>query len=253
MRNRSRVSGAVCAGVFSALACGGDIDVLQKGPSDAGAGDAAPAACTASDGVEPLDDACAEEVCHVVLRFDYLTLEPRGWRVVGGPTAAINTDMAKLIATTAIEENTPNAALQRVVLSGPGAGLLLFTAPPDFGVFVLIGEQSGLVVAGGSMTYGRPGKYWSSQEWNPLVQVKCDSAVAGAPDAMFVAPLYPTCSYLDSTPPSDALEKALRTNIAASVASKGPFSAFVFVYTPDTSHCETAPTEFIVVLTQLRK
>ncbi len=48
----------------------------------------------------------------------------------------------------------------------------------------------------------------------------------------------------------DALDLVLRTNLAASVADHGDFSAFSTLYTRRVGGCSRAAAEFIVVLTQ---
>jgi len=50
---------------------------------------------------------------------------------------------------------------------------------------------------------------------------------------------------------SDALEVALRTNLAAHVAAAGPFSAHVHLHTSMVGTCDPGVAEWGVVLTRL--
>jgi hypothetical protein len=214
--------------------------------------------CPQSKAFEPLDDGCPDAVCHVVLRLDYQTLELRGWTAVGGPRSDVDTDAARMIAKTAIENGRPHGQYVRPTeprIDGPQAGLyLVYASPADFGAFALIGEKSGAVVAGGSVLWSGPGRYWDSWQWKSHSDLVCGASVA-EPSETFVG--RSECDGLlhDSTAPaaSDALETALRTNLAANVAAKGAFSAYVYLYTPSVGVCRPMLAEYLVVLTQLRE
>jgi hypothetical protein len=41
---------------------------------------------------------------------------------------------------------------------------------------------------------------------------------------------------------------ALRTNLAAAVAARGPFKAYLYAYTPTVGACDPNVAEYIVVL-----
>jgi hypothetical protein len=243
--------------MLAAVACNTDDDSGRTQPVDAGSSDpdfgrdAEAEGCPMGEAIEPLGDVCNEAVCHVMLRFDYATRKPLGWRAIGGAKMPVDMDEVITIVKEVLEEHSPNSGFNRSRLVGPEAGLFLFSAAPDFAAFLLIGEQSGLYVAGGGMLHGKAGAFWSAPDAHPGTDISCTTESASPPEHAFIANAPVNCRSNDWLL-NDFLEIALRTNLAPSIAAKGPYSAFVYLYAADTSECRQTG-EAIVVFTQLRE
>jgi hypothetical protein len=193
-------------------------------------------------------------VCYVAIRLDYLTLGLRGWSVSSGPAKSIDAAAAGRAADDAFEKSGEQYLSSETQVSGPEAGL--FTAlrqPSDFGAFALIGEQSGAVVAAGGVVWAGRGSYWVPGSWKPADDIACgkESAV-------------PAETYLDSgscepetgaraATAREALDVALRSNLAAYVADQGPFKAFAYLYMPTVGLCDPGAGEYLIVLSQVRQ
>jgi len=210
-----------------------------------------PPACPEQSAVTPLDDGCSDPVCHVLVRLDYLTLGLRGWAVTGGAASPVAGDAATDAARAVFSEH---GDYPDITLSGPEAGL--FTAnvsPLDFGAFALVGEESGQVVAAGSIVWSGTGQYWVPAQWSDPGDLACGPS-AVEPEATYLDP--GRCDSNEEEPASTTVEGALdvvlRSNLAAHVASQGPFSAHAYLYTPSVGACSPQNAEYLVVLTRVQ-
>jgi hypothetical protein len=213
-----------------------------------------PTTCPKPDSFSPLDDGCTDPVCHVVMRFDYLTLGLRGWAAVGGALRTVTESEAKSIAAEAIGAHEEYAR-DNVQIIGQNAGLYYaYANPADFGAFALIGAQSGAVVVGGGVVWSGQGKLWAPASWNDPSDLACgDKAVK--PAASFSGDevcIDHSDLSMKHASIEEALDTGLRTNLAASVAARGVFDAYAYLYTPTVGSCDPRTAEYLVVLTQQR-
>jgi hypothetical protein len=209
-----------------------------------------PSVCPAQPEISPLDDGCADPVCHVMVRLDYLTLGLRGWAAVGGDVSPIDSEAATTEAQAVFDENSEYVSSDSV--SGPEAGLFTVVAEPsDFGAFALLGAQSGLVVSAGGVVWSGTGHYWVPSQWNDPSEITCAADAVEAPETYLDSR---ECASEDATPAAaaEAQEVVLRSNLAAHLAKQGPFSAYTFLYTPTVGACSPDVAEYLVVLTQAR-
>jgi hypothetical protein len=215
---------------FATLACGSEPAPLGPQP------------CAETDTVEPFDVGCADAICHVVVRLDAQTLGVRGYQVLGGDENPV----ASSEALAAGEEVFEGAGLvNNAEVSGPDAGIFtVYAEPSDFGGFALVSADSGLVLAAGGVMWGGIGHYWTPETWRPAGDLLCGPDRA-EPDDGFV--VQGTCG-LGS--PDVALAVVLRSNLAAHLAERGPFTAYGYLYTPTEGVCDSAVAEYLVVLTQ---
>lgn len=200
---------------------------------------------------------CTDEVCHAVLRLDRFTLGVRGWAVSGTPAKEITPSMASEIAAKAL--NVHSGFEQTVPsVDGPLAGVYRASVESDtLGAVVAIGEHSGAVVFAGAISTNSPdGGIYTPTTWTPASDIVCGE-IAIQPAATYLQPDADTAcrSALPDTQPvpiADALDIALRSNLAASLAKRGPVSAHAFLYTPKVGGCSPSAAEYIVILTQVR-
>jgi len=210
-----------------------------------------PAACPELVTVAPLEDGCTDAVCHTTIRLDYLTLGLRGFATVGGGTA-VDGPGAVAAAQPIFDANGQYLSGAPEV-DGPAAGLYRVSlSPGDFGAFALVGAESGAVAVAGGIVWSGRGTYWSPS-WADAAPLACGAASAT-----------PETTYLDSNEcPSyegkvagksarEALDVALRTNVARYYEANGPFSAYVYLYTPTVGACDPETAEYAVVLTRRR-
>lgn len=207
------------------------------------------AACSEAGSVEPLDDGCTEAVCHAAIRLDFLTLGLRGYATVGGSTqvdAAGATAAAETALSSLEYSGTP-------AVSGPNAGLFRVEVPPtDFGAFALVGAESGAVVAAGGVEWSGRGNY-VTPSWKEASPLACGTAKA-TPSSSFtdVGDCPDSDGQAIGATPDAALELALRTNIARYYDANGPFSVYVYLYTPTVGACDPNVAEYVVVFTRHR-
>jgi len=211
--------------------------------------------CKSQSALTPLDDGCTDDVCHITVRFDYQTLGVLGWSVAGGAKHEINADEARTLVTAEFKKRNPPIRTN-ATLEGPNAGLYSAYAPPaDFGAFALIGAQSGALAFAGSVLWSGPGRANWPSEWRPGEELAC-GASAAQPAETFVT-TNTECGESDSpkpATPADALDTALRSNLARAIAARGPFSAAVHLYTPSVGTCDHSDiAEYLVVFTQVRE
>ena len=124
--------------------------------------------------------------------------------------------------------------------------------PLDFGAVALVGSESGAVIMAGGVVWSGHGHYWVPSEWRAPDEIACGARAAAA-DATYLDPnMCPDEG--KPQPPSavDALDVALRSNLAAGFAAHGPFDAYVHLYTPSVGACDPGAAEYLVVLSQTR-
>lgn len=208
------------------------------------------AVCANTAPVQPLDDGCTDPVCHVAIRMDYTHLTFKGYASTGGASNPIDGTVALAKAQAVFDANNQYGS-PSVTVSPARSGLfLVFAQPGDFGSFALVGADSGAIVTAGGVVWSGRGSYWLPETWRSGSEIVCGPSRA-EPDEAFVDP--GTCDSFDGTrgaSSSDALELALRTNIAAHYASRGAFEAYVYLYTPSVGACMANVAEYITVLTR---
>jgi hypothetical protein len=201
----------------------------------------------------PLDDGCTDPVCHVVMRFDYQTLGLRGWATVGGKPRAVSENEAKSIAAAAIKANEEYAGDDVQIFGGPDAGLYYaYVSPGDFGAFALVSAQSGALVAGGGVIWAGHGQLWAPATWHDPSDLACGDLPATPREAFSSGDDCTGDPSMKHASIGDALDTALRTNLAASVAARGPFDVYTYLYTPTVGACDARIAEYLVVLSQQR-
>jgi len=203
-----------------------------------------PQPCAEMTTVDPLEVACEEAICHVLVRLDAGTLGVRGYAVVGGDEHPIEASEA-LVAAQEILAQQDEGLAQSAEISGPEAGIYTaYAEPSDFGGFALVSAESGLVLTAGGIVWSGTGRYWTPDAWQPGSHLACGPDAAEPDDSYVVEG---ACG-LDS--PSVALDVVLRSNLAARLAEQGPFSAYGYLYTPTQGACDPSVAEYLVVLTQ---
>jgi hypothetical protein len=232
----------------------GEVRLAKLQCGDEPAAPPGPAACPAKGDMQPLDDGCEGPVCHVAIRLDYLTLGLRGWSMASGPAESVDAEAASGIADDAFEMSGQTYLSSGTQVSGPEAGLFTALRPAgDFGAFALIGEQSGAVIAAGGVVWSGHGDYWLPESWNPAADIACGEAAAVPAETH----LDPNSCVLDEGmhPPTarEAMDVALRSNLAAHIAAQGPFQAFAYLYTPTVGACDPGAAEYLIVLSQARQ
>lgn len=225
---------------------------------DAGSRDGGPRfdACTPQDQRAQVDDGCREEVCHVAIRLAYSTLEPRGWSVSGGRLEPVTRGVAVALARAAAEDTGNDESLlwSETDVSGPSAGVFTVAVDPlDFGAVALVGADSGEVILAAGVVYSGAGEYWVPSAWRPASEIACGRE-AVEPSTRYLGP--DTCAdafpMVPAASPSEALELALRSNVASAFAARGAFAAHVHLYTPTVGSCSAERAEYVVVLSQQR-
>jgi hypothetical protein len=212
-----------------------------------------PASCPQQQPLAALDDQCDDEVCHVLIRLDYLTLHVRGWSAIGGPRMSVDASAAKAAASDAFAGHDYLGNEPKV--SGPAAGVFgVWIEPSDFGAVALIGADSGLVIMAAGEVWSGRGDYWTPAAWNPASDVACGDDATTPGEAQLDDD---SCTDSAGGPAhgsaSDALDVALHTNLAAHLAAQGAFAARVFLYTPTVGSCDPSVADYVVVLTQTRE
>jgi hypothetical protein len=99
---------------------------------------------------------------------------------------------------------------------------------------------------------GPPAYYWTPDHWQSATSIRC-GADPVVPASTFVASDGCASIGFDAPDPataSEALDLALRTNLAAHVAARGPFAAYATLYTPAVGGCNPGVAEYVVVLTR---
>lgn len=207
------------------------------------------ATCPEKSEITPLDDGCTDAICHIIVRLDYLTLGLRGWAAIGAAANPVDSAGAVAQAAAAFEGKMSGVPTS---VSGPDAGLFAARIPAaDYGGFVLVGEESGLAVAAGGIVWSGVGEYWTPTAWNDAGALACGDNAAEPTDT-YLDPSTCQHSVQAQTPAtaSEALDVVLRSNLAAHVASEGPFSAYALLYTRTVGECSPQNAEYLVVLTR---
>jgi len=216
-----------------------------------------PGQCPEKSAVSPLDDGCKESVCYAVIRFDYKSLGLKGYAIVGAPYQPTDAAAAKLAAEAAFK--TYGQYLSdplNLSLSPLQAGLYpAYVAAGDFGGYCMIGADSGVAVSAGGIVWAGRGQYWVPSSWMPIDVLSCGPSAATAHESYSAAGV---CTSSNNTPGSpyaakDALNLALRLNLTAYYAGRGPFSVHAMLYTPTIGHCDPDVAEFVVILSQRRQ
>lgn len=205
-----------------------------------------------------LSPTCAFEVCTGIVRFDYLTLAPKGYAFQSAAFAPVDTVGAKAAGTAFLAEHNdaacPGCASASSELAASAAGMYLVTQPAgDFGGFAMVSAASGQVVAGGGIVWGGRGAWWRPTTWQSPADLKCmTDAVDTAGGTAYLHESH--CTAGDQTPAiysvADAKAVALRLNVAAGFAARGRLDLFALLYTPTVGHCDPLLAEFVVVMTQ---
>lgn len=213
-----------------------------------------PPDCPPNTTGSPLDDGCTDPVCHAVIRLDYLSLGLKGYAVMGGEDQPVDEAGAKTAAEAVfIQYGDYFAINDDISVSSPQAGMFhaLYSAG-DFGGFALVAQDSGEVVAAGGIVWMGHGSWWIPAAWQPASDLACGDVAAAA--VSHADPDY-GCGDNSGNPSgpydaTDALDLALRLNLTAHFASRGPFSAYTYLYTPAVGTCDPSVAEFVVVLSQ---
>jgi hypothetical protein len=206
--------------------------------------------CATQPSVDTLDPECTDEVCHVVMRFDYQTLGLLGWTVVSGPKRDVTETDARELARAEFKDLSNGFSVsEERMFRGPEAGVYraYFFPGGETRGFVLIGAQSGATLASGSMTYTFAGRIWSPASWTSANDIVCGNTAIETESSVFDGELAACARETNG-----ALRDALRSNIAAGLAKRGALDAYEFVYTPTESDCGGDLAEYIVVLTSVR-
>lgn len=200
--------------------------------------------------VEPLDTGCEEEVCHVLLRLNAARLEVLGYAFLGAEISATSSAQVRAVAQTFMDDNDVPTNVE--VYEPNGGVYAAFASPSDFGGFVLVGEETGVAVAAGGVVWAGKGTYWTPTEWHSASDVELGSAAVtpGGSQGQLGE-----CADVASA--KDALNVALRSNLAVHLADLGDFSSFSYLYTPEVGAltddgCEPSVAEYLIVLTQVR-
>jgi hypothetical protein len=202
--------------------------------------------CPEMDRLTPLDPGCREEVCHVIVRLDASTLGVKAHALREGSLEPVDIDEAEDIAVSFLEEHDVDV-FDDPSMTGPNAGTFMaFVEPSDFGSFVLVGQDSGQVVTAGEVVYAGRGYYWEPNEWLPASDLQCGAKPARPAHSAFGE----TSDCEGVADASEALDTALRSNLAAYLAEQGEFSAFTLLYTPTVGGCDPGVAEYLIVLTQ---
>jgi len=209
-----------------------------------------PKACPKTAEVQSLDPECGEDdVCHVVLRFDYLTLGVRGWSVSSEPQQSIDAAQAEQAAQDVFDSNS-EYLVNPLDVSGPAAGLYdVSHSPSDFGGFALVSQASGVVVAAGGVVWDGRGGYWVPNAWRPASDILCGDAQQ-TPSEQVVEGGTCTGEGTQGTTASQAMSIALSTNLAQAVAAQGAFTARTYLYTPSVGTCAPEVAEWLVILSR---
>lgn len=201
--------------------------------------------------VEPLDTGCDDDVCHVLLRLNANSLEVLGYAFQGAEIAATSPAQARVVAQTLVNDNID--AQTDVELDEPDGGIYAAFAPPsDFGGFVLVGEETGVAVAAGGVVWAGKGTYWTPTKWHSASDMQLGSAAVTPGGRQGERG---ECAGVASA--KDALDVALRSNLAVHLAKVGTFSSFSYLYTPAVGvltddGCEPSVAEYLIVMTQIR-
>jgi hypothetical protein len=200
--------------------------------------------------VAPLDDGCTEPVCHVTVRLDGPTLRLRGFAVSGGPLTEVDAATAAVVAGETFD-TSDTEVYGDPQLSGPRAGLYTaYVEPGDFGAFALVGAESGLVVAAGTIVWAGAGRLLFPVQWQEPTELELGDTTFAPSDSVLAES---DCSDEVGTAvatASDALDVVLRSNLAAHFAGRGEFTAFSYLYTPTVGLCDPTTAEYVVVLTR---
>ncbi|HKP62875.1 MAG TPA: hypothetical protein VJV78_39340 [Polyangiales bacterium] len=220
------------------LTCG-DTDPAPLGPQS----------CPAKEPLAPLDDGCEDAVCQVAIRLDALTLGVRGWTATGGAkqpmtSTQVGETAARLFTMKSEYVSNPPE------VTGPTAGVYLaWVDPSDFGAIALIGADNGAVIAAGGVVWSGMGNYWVPETWRSADAIACGKNGI-QPAETFLGGGYCTDDpKMKPKSASAALDVALRTNLAAHVATRGPVAAYVHMYLPTVGACNPRVAEYLVVLT----
>lgn len=199
----------------------------------------------------PLDLGCDAPVCYFTLRMEATSLAIGGYSVAEGTASPVNAEQAQVLAVDALSGFESAQWSEPDPVQEAQAGLFTVNAPAlDLGWFALVGQESGTVVAAGGIVWAGNGGYWLPPSWRDPSVIECGSLPA-MPAATFVDRR--ECATGDEQPalasPDDALDVALRSNIAAHAATFSEFDAFVYLYTPSVGECSNGAAEYVVVLT----
>lgn len=202
--------------------------------------------------VPPLDLECDSPVCYFTLRMAATSLGVLGYSVAEGDASPVTAEQAQAIATDAVSGFEEYSSGVDPVAEAE-AGLFVVNSPAlDFGWFALVGAESGTVVTAGEIVWSGTGSYWLPQDWGAASVIECGSTPA-SPGATHLGPNPPECASGEEATglpsPSEALDVALRSNVAAHAATFSDFDAFVYLYTPSVGECSTALAEYVVVFT----
>lgn len=236
----------------AALLLYGEAESIKLAKLGCGAtpGSLGPKACPKVADFQPLDPECGEgDVCHVVLRFDYLTLGVRGWSVSSEPPRSTDASQAVQAAQDVFDANS-EYLVNPLDVSGPVAGLYYVShSPGDFGGFALVSEGSGAVVAAGGVVWAGRGGYWVPNAWRPASDILCGDAQQ-TPTEQVVEGETCTGDGPNGTTASQAMSLALSTNLAQAIAAQGAFTARTYLYTPSVGACAPDVAEWLVILSR---
>jgi hypothetical protein len=208
--------------------------------------------CVPGTNVAPLPDECTKTYCHQILRFDYLTLAPKGFATLGGDLAPVDNETAKQAAEQYLhgkmKPSCPACTFPVDLWKSSARTHLFGVSPVDFGSFAMVSSDTGQIVAAGSIWWMGLGEWWSPTTWKPGTQIRCgNSLVPNKSTAEF--------GQCGGSPFSfnDAINVALKTNIALGLDNSGPLDVLAYLYTPATGSCQSEHAEFVVVLSYQRK
>jgi hypothetical protein len=217
---------------------------------------------------------CSEHRVAVVFRLDYLTLQPKGFRVLTPEGEALAAEDA---AAAALEAFAPLAGghiaeANEGMLeweenpferwSGTPAGSEVYAAfydPADFGGVVLLDAATGAPLFVGETVWAGEGEILYPGKWNGAEGLEYLASAAGEPAALTVVDRYSEgncchgmedeCVAVSCTTGEEAFDAIRKSRLLRDIASCGPYhvSALMYPVTVGMTNWDTA--EWVVVVT----
>jgi hypothetical protein len=210
--------------------------------------------CPTANDVAPVDEGCGDqEVCHLVIRLDYRTLGLLGYTVAGGAYDPVDGNAVLQASTDVLSMGVSLFSNPTVVPARSGV-FRVYATPSDFGAFALASSLSRTVITAGSIVWAGHGTYVLPAAWRSALDVTCAMKPAGGlGDSYIDANGCDDLNNPGAASPADALDVALRTNLALHFAQRGPYAAFTYLYTPSVGSCDSSVADYLVVLTSVAR
>jgi len=116
----------------------------------------------------------------------------------------------------------------------------------------MISDQTGQIVAAGFIVWAGEGAWWQPTAWKRASTISCGNTSRPGPATPTA---YGWCHEDQVSPPftfDDAVQVALRTNLALGLESSGPVDVFAYLYTPTVGNCDPTSAEFVIVFSYPR-